>query len=252
MKNRKTLAVALASAVILLLCIVNIVAVNPGQLKAREFRISSDRLSDNLKGNVIVFFSDIHFSDVNNSEKLAALKKMISEYDPDLLIFGGDLKDRELDEEEKRLLGDTLNDLSARYGKIAVSGDEDDEEDLEMLKNAGYMIIDNDRINVHFGSSSHIEVINGGGGDPSVFTLSVSHRPDDLSDGDLMIAGHSLGGQFYIPLINYFYRPDGAEKYYHGTYRKNGGTLIVSNGVGGKEKGIRCMADAEITVIRLD
>ena len=60
------------------------------------------------------------------------------------------------------------------------------------------------------------------------------------------MAGHSHGGQTYIPLISLFNREAGAINYLRGKHTKNNVTLDITNSVGLKEKSIRFLADAEI------
>ena len=66
-----------------------------------------------------------------------------------------------------------------------------------------------------------------------------------------MLSGHSLGGQVYIPLINLFYRPEGAINYYHGKYNNGNTILDITNGIGTINKNIRLFADAEIVTYKL-
>ena len=97
-------------------------------------------------------------------------------------------------------------------------------------------------------SDAFVDVSNG-------YTIVVSHEPDTYDyinyNFDYLLAGHSLGGETYIPLINVFYRPFGANNYYHGKYYKEDNTIDVTNGLGLKEKTARFLADSEIVFYKL-
>ena len=75
---------------------------------------------------------------------------------------------------------------------------------------------------------------------------------DELSDYpfDYMVAGHSHGGQLYIPLIGAIYIPQYAYNYNHGKYVIDSKTLDITNGVGTTRKDIRLFADQEIVIYR--
>ena len=90
----------------------------------------------------------------------------------------------------------------------------------------------------------------------TTFNLVVSHYPDNFekinkTKSDYVLASHSMGGQIYIPIINLFYRPEGAKTYYHGKYLEDGLTLDITNGIGMTKRKARFLADSEIVIYRL-
>ena len=85
------------------------------------------------------------------------------------------------------------------------------------------------------------------------YTLVTSHCPDIFDSilgyhSDLLLSGHSRGGQIYIPLLSLFGRDYGCKKYYHGKTTKDGATIDVSNGLGMIGDKARFLADAEIVL----
>lgn len=54
----------------------------------------------------------------------------------------------------------------------------------------------------------------------------------DLNKYDLVLTGHSHGGQVRIPFIGKLYTPEGAKKYYDEYYKINNTDLYISSGLG--------------------
>lgn len=74
--------------------------------------------------------------------------------------------------------------------------------------------------------------------EPDRFTLVLAHAPNalDLLSGrhhaDLILCGHSHGGQWRIPWFHPFWLPPGCHGRLAGEYRRNGHRLYVNSGVG--------------------
>ena len=86
----------------------------------------------------------------------------------------------------------------------------------------------------------------------------MTHCPDIVKTSgintkylNLIIAGHSLGGQIYLPLLGPLHTMEGAATYNHGSYDINGTSLYVSNGLGTKDIDMRLLAPPQILVFRL-
>jgi uncharacterized protein len=93
------------------------------------------------------------------------------------------------------------------------------------------------------------------GADPTVPTIVLVHRPDllDRVAGavDLVLAGHSHGGQVRLPGVGPVWLPKGCRRYVDGVYRKDGTTLFVSRGIGTTIAPLRLMSPPEIAILRL-
>ncbi len=90
------------------------------------------------------------------------------------------------------------------------------------------------------------------------FNILVTHCPDAVSKSginleyiNLAMAGHSLGGQIYLPIIGSIYTEEGATAYNRGQYDINGSKLYVSNGLGTTKIDMRLMTPPQILVFRL-
>ena len=269
--------------IILVLCLlaftgisyINATKANPEQLKVREEIIRSARINEDLDGFLIASFSDMYYGSFFGKDKLDRAVSTINDFTPDVIIFGGDLIDESLSplsKEERDDLVEGLKSLKATYGKYAVLGDEDvlsAERVTGILEEAGFEILSDEtrvigisadaRLNIiglnnSKNASPDLQVLEGI--DTSACSFVVSHCPDlfDLVREypvDYMFAGHSLNGQVYIPLINFFYRDAGCQKYYRGKTTRNNTTLDINNGLGQRKHNARLFSDPEIVLYKL-
>ena len=255
----------------------NAVNVNPKQFKIREERINSYKIDKDMDGLLIGCFSDLYYGTYIDDEFVDRAFNSLNSFKPDLIIFGGDLIDPEtlysLSESQENSLIEKLSSLKATYGKFAVLGDQDHgklEVVEKILKASGFEILNNTSRLICIDKDSYfnlagIDSLAGGSPDceaalaginSNYFTFVVSHSPDifDSAMGfstDYLFAGHSRGGQIYLPLISYFTREYGCKKYFRGKLTKNGKTLDITNGLGMTSTAARLNADAEIVFYTL-
>ena len=259
---------------IVLLTVYNAREVNTKQLKIREETIPSEKIKDDQNGFLIAYFSDVCYGSYIDEEILQKAGSIIDSYAPDLIIFGGDLLDQsEMDvaPETVNMLKEFLSGLDAPFGKFAVMGDRDcNNEDIlqEIYDASEFMLLRNESRMI---GSDKDDLIVIAGIDPFVqekppytqlladdqhFSIVVTHYPDlflelERCRFDLCLAGHSLGGQIYLPIINLFQREYGCQKYYHGRSKKDGHILDITNGIGRRKTDARLWADAEIVFYNL-
>ena len=67
---------------------------------------------------------------------------------------------------------------------------------------------------------------------------------------DLILAGHSHGGQAKLPLVKPFYLPDNAKNYYDKFYKVENTDIYISNGVGNSIVDFRLFSTPSINVYR--
>ncbi|MGH7230028.1 MAG: metallophosphoesterase [Nitrospiraceae bacterium] len=90
---------------------------------------------------------------------------------------------------------------------------------------------------------------------PGRFTILLAHAPNvlDLLDSghavDLILCGHSHGGQWRFPIIPPFWLPYGCKGRSHGHYHQNGHTMHVNRGIGWSLLPIRWNCAPEIVLI---
>ena len=243
--------------------------------------IQSSEIPDDCNNMKIALISDLHYGTYMDYERFSSMITTINKANPDIILFAGDLFDNpsvNMPNEETRndIIG-LLKSLEAPYGKFAVLGETDHENKTlkDMLYNVFYFgdfeLLDNSNtlIRKDGGSSMNLVGIDSkiGGNpdinkamtnlDPNNFTIVLTHAPDittdllSLSNPDLILAGHSHGGQISIPFIGSIFKKEGATRYNKGVYKINNTKLIVSNGLGTTDFDIRLFAPPECNVIRL-
>lgn len=90
------------------------------------------------------------------------------------------------------------------------------------------------------------------------FCLLLAHRPGAFEDyaragADLVLAGHTHGGQVRLPWTKAIFYADGGffPEYSDGLYTKDGAAMVISMGLGSSVIPFRLFAWPEITVTRL-
>ena len=270
---KKIALISMAVLCVILLTIYNAKAVNTKQLKIREETVCSDKIDGDLDGFLIAFFSDICYGSFIDEKDLNRVLETVNAYRPDLVIFGGDLIDTDEDDitpEMIEQLKEFLSSIDSRYGKYAVKGDHDRNNESilrEIYDDSGFILLSNE--NRMIGPDADHIILTGIDpfaqekpqyadllNDEIHYSISVSHYPDlfpqlNSCSVDLCLAGHSLGGQIYFPLVNLLHRDYGCQQYYHGKTVKDGKILDITNGIGRRNSDARLWADAEIVFYTL-
>ncbi len=92
------------------------------------------------------------------------------------------------------------------------------------------------------------------GGGPVIL---LGHEPDiattvkEYGGVDLMLAGHTHGGQVRLPLLTPYFLPDLGRRFIHGRFNFGGMQLYVNRGIGTVHLPIRFRCPPEITVFTL-
>lgn len=232
------------------------------------------RLPANWEGLTILHVSDLHFSGTLKREYFVELCRIAQEAKPDLIIFAGDLLD-----EMKCLdwLDDTLGPMQAPLGRFFILGNHDwNQESLQIrqaLENTGWIDLSVEPFQLqHAGKmlqlagtevpwmGTHPEIKQSTTGESSEpesdFLLLVSHTPDNfhwaVREGyDLVLSGHTHGGQVRFPLIGPVFAPSlHGTRYTSGTFARGSSLLHVSRGVSGIHP-LRWFCRPEISLLTL-
>jgi predicted MPP superfamily phosphohydrolase len=92
-------------------------------------------------------------------------------------------------------------------------------------------------------------------GRPGIYTILLSHNPDTKTmlnsyPWDLMLCGHTHGGQFWMPIIGAPFAPVRDKRYIAGLYRWNNRWLHITKGVG-NVYGLRFNCRPEVSLLTL-
>lgn len=277
---KKILLILASLLIFIALCYGNAKYVNTNEIKIREEIIETNRLNENSNDILIAYFSDLHYGNFIDNNFLEKIVKTINDFNPDIIIFGGDLIDGYgyfgTTEEKKNDLISRMKQLKSKYGNYFILGNHDLYlnnlfiEMVSIIEDSGFTLLNNDTSTIYLDNNNYLNII---GMNPMTdeeanyndifssinannFTLVVSHYPDDFdkiidNNFDYMLAGHSHGGQIYIPIVSSFIAKEGCRNYFRGKTTKNNKTLDITKGVGRTEIDARFLADAEIVLYRL-
>lgn len=224
-----------------------------------------------LKGLHAVFISDLHIKK-NGVGRVRRIVKLVNAQRPDIVFVGGDYANGHsaktaLDFE---ILGYELSKINAPYGIYSVLGNHDwwAGGDLirKNLEKYGISVLDNSSTSVHLGGGKYLYIAGVGDRDtrganpeaalkntahPRIF---MTHHPDvfyDVEENvDLILAGHTHGGQVVIPFWGPILIPTAyPKKFAHGMVEENGNRIIVTKGLGTSILPIRFNCFPEIVVI---
>jgi len=213
----------------------------------------------------IALLSDLH---IRNSTNLGLIFSMVDGLAPSLLFLLGDyfLTYKKSKVEEFFHL---LSQINPPLGKYAVLGNRDANEFLPYLfERAGTILLRNEYVNpkegslnlvisgVDYGITNIHSLLNSL---PSAnLSILLSHTPDIIfSPGnwrkvDLVVSGHTHGGQIRIPFLGaIFTKSRLPRRYASGLSRLPGLYLYVSRGVGVTKIPLRFACPSEITLLRI-
>jgi predicted MPP superfamily phosphohydrolase len=230
------------------------------QLSIEEREIEFPRLPAALDGLSVVHLSDFHFTGRIGPEYFLEIVRRSNAMTPDLVALTGDLVDHApyLD-----WLPETVGQLRARVGVFFILGNHDLRTgdvslvrrtltDLGLVDVGGRWItveVDGEKL-VLAGNelpwiSPAADMRTCVAAAPGIdrdrpFRVLLSHSPDQFAwaqrwDFDLMLAGHTHGGQFCLPWIGPILTPCWhGVKYSSGTFSEGRTVLHVSRGVSGE------------------
>lgn len=259
MKNK----VILIAIVILLLMIITIK--DTTSVKVNPITIYNDQFAGD-QSLTILQISDVH------NRKLDGKFARITTLDPDLIVLTGDLIDRKTTSliHTKQLLSQLVTMGCPIY---FVSGNHEQESPIfpdlkEALEDYGvielenqHVLIEEDEMKVNLigianASTGHADLsLALEGADLTLPTILLSHSlifPDD--ELDIILSGHTHGGQVRLPLIGGVIAPDQGffPKYDKGIYElESGTTLYIDSGLGTSLLPIRFLNEAQVSMVTI-
>lgn len=251
-------------------------------LKVKEYKIVNSKITDEYHGLKIVHLSDVHYGSTINEKELINIVDKINEINPDIVTLTGDLLDERL-KYNKEVIIRELSRINAKIGKFAISGNHDIpiEEFNDIIEKSNFKNL-NDTYELIYMDSNKPIIISGISSnyqDSSnigikteqfdtyianlkaddirpIYSILLIHEPDfidnlDLSKYDLVLAGHSHGGQVRLPIIGKIFTPTGSLKYYDEYYKVNNTDLYISSGLGTSKYKFRLFNHPSINFYRI-
>ena len=234
--------------------------------------IRLDKFPPELSGLRIAHWSDLHFTGQMTADYFAAIVELSNEFEPDLVFITGDIIDKI---KCMDWIENVLGKLESKHGIYYVLGNHDlrirDEELVrDALHRQGFQRTGGRWLPVEINGQSfwlagnELPWFRGAESLPirpedssdNVLKILLSHSPDQLKwaepyDFDLMLAGHTHGGQIRLPIIGPIVAPSiYGIKYCSGSFQLGNMLMHVSRGLSGDDP-IRINCPPELGLITL-
>ena len=244
--------------------------IEPNLLMVNREKLESSYLQSPLK---IVFFGDTHLGEFNDNDQLDRIVAKINAENPDLVIFTGDLIGSSGDfTVNPEAIAQSLGQIQATYAKVAVIGNHEyallDQYNYEDLMEAGgFTVLVDDWLDITELNVRLLGLDDVYRGNPDTtltdealdgsYNILITHEPDivDKMASDqvqLVLAGHTHGGQISLPYLTEKILPANGKKYVKGLFSigSEGQTkLFVTKGTGMTKLPFRFMNVPEIVAI---
>lgn len=242
-------------------------------LRVTTWDVPLPRLPRQFNGLRIAHIADVHLCPELPHDYIVSTMRLLGELGADIVAFSGDL----LSAGRKYLHPylDIFAQPQASYGKYAVLGNHDFVCDrsapvTEFLQDAGWQVLRNRSVPLP-GAGGAVWVVgveDMSTGSPNLYKavegiperavrILLAHQPDFIDKAveaglDLMLCGHTHGGQVVLPLIGPPVVPSkyGAT-YAWGLFDRDGTRMQVTRGVGMSSPHIRFNCPPEIAILTL-
>ena len=226
------------------------------QLDLSERAIDVPRLPPALDGLSIVHLSDFHFTGRVGKAYFREVVRLANQAKPDLIAITGDLID---DMRCLQWIPDTFGRLSARYGTYFILGNHDTWIDSQRVREAiaaagpvdlgGRWVVVEVRGEQVVLAGNELPWIPPAADlrgapprteDGGPLRIVLSHTPDQLAwaqaqDADLMLAGHTHGGQIRLPWLGALLTPSQkGVRYASGIFYAPPTVMHVTRGISGQ------------------
>ena len=256
-KNFKVLKII----IILLIVLLSYMAYfNSFIIKVKEYSLTDSNLPKCFDGLKIVQISDLHYGTSIKEVNLSMIVKKVNELKPDVVVFTGDLIDTSTlhTEKIKSELTYYLGTIEAKT-KLAIKGDNDTEDFNDLMTNSGFTYLD-DEESTFYSDTSDVITFLGINNDYTLesdtYKIALIHEPDKIdkilnNNYNLVLAGHSHGGEIRLPLIGGLINYKGATKYKKDEYLLNNTFLYITDGLGTSGINLRLGTNPTINLYRL-
>ncbi|MEZ5306923.1 MAG: metallophosphoesterase [Pyrinomonadaceae bacterium] len=289
-KRRILLAGVVCGIGIVLVLLTYSFFIEPDRLIVNNQSIELQSSSEFIRNLKIVVWSDLHAgSEFIDTDKIEKVVELTNQQKPDLVFLLGDFVSQVRGTSEPRPLNfpiekaaKILGGLKARNGVFAVIGNHDDWYDREAvtseLTSAGIKVLFDsvEEVAIDGGSISLIglrdflsigneaeyaaRIKELGSKSMSKDLIVLAHNPDSLelmirkssvpSNTRLFLAGHTHGGQVWLPLLGRPIVPSNyGQKYAAGRGEAGGVKFFVTTGIGTSLLPVRFMVPPEIAVL---
>ncbi len=253
------------------------VFIEPDQIKFKEYKIYIKDWSPELSGYSIAFLTDLHAGSPHiDLKKIRQITEQTNALQPDLILLGGDYMIQGVKggtPVPSDQIASALSELKARDGVFAVLGNHDHWENaprmfkefnaqgLTMLENAAQPIkigedgfwlagISDYTENAH-DIKKALSAVN-----DNRPVIAFTHTPDIFPEIPariaLTLAGHTHGGQVYVPFLGRPVIPSKyGQRYAIGLVKENNRQIFISSGIGTSIIPVRFLTPPEVSVLKI-
>lgn len=230
------------------------VFIEPSLIKTRYIKLANGDTTHR-----IVQFSDVHHK--GDRAYLVEAVKQINALSPDLVCFTGDLVEQA---EHMPEAVEVLKGIKSPLYGVPGNHDYVSKADFKVI-NEGFVstggrwllnenvVLDGGRINLIGAICDDHKIVQPL---PGIKNIVLMHYPVFVTNlegrtFDLMLAGHSHGGQVRLPLLGAIVLPNGVGRYDMGLFQTESGPLYVNPGLGWLHLDVRFNCRPEITVFEV-
>ena len=253
--------------------------IEPDRLRITEIEFSHEKITPELDGTVIAFAADLHC----NTRRLKLWQKVVNylnnRNDITAILLGGDLINGNNRGLKIQPVLENIKKLNASDRVCSIPGNHENryhpgsmqaitqayqQSGIKLLRDSG-VIISNTRngrfnlIGVDFMTNPHYR--NDTKRIKHLFhndelNIVLTHTPEDFAflpeNAHLVLAGHTHGGQFNIPLLGSVINPPGYKRHEnYGLVKENGKTMFITCGLGSAYTQGRLFMPPELVIIKL-
>jgi predicted MPP superfamily phosphohydrolase len=251
--------------------------IEPNRLVVRRETLESENWPSRLDGLKIAVLSDLHVgSPYIDERKVRLIAERTNELQPDLIVILGDYmaSNRHGSHRvEPEVFAPILKDLHAPFGVYSVLGNHDwwykGTKVRRALEDNGIKVLENESVNIDVRGEplwlvglgdlwtrpQHIEQTIAQVPEGATI-VALTHNPDIFpqvpSRVNLLLAGHTHGGQVRFPLIGSVVESSRyGERYEKGHVSENGHDLFVTTGIGTSIAPVRFGVPPEIVLLEI-
>lgn len=251
------------------------VIIEPAWLKVTRYDLSNSQPTI-----AVAHLSDFHVENKSGLDRVKSATNIVKMNSPDLIVITGDFIVDFLIAEDEYLTA--LRELVKIAPTVAIAGNHDGgywamqrggykstNEISTFLAKAGVTYLENSKVSLKLQNRA-IEVYGAGDlwagyckqpsptdsfANPNSYKILLTHNPDSKYrfEGlhwNLMLSGHTHGGQIVIPLIGAPFVPIKNKRLTRGLFLENGRAVVVSAGIGSLHS-IRFNSRPEIVFIKI-
>ncbi len=236
-----------------------------------EFSFYFKQLPSSLEGLKLVHLTDLHMGFWTSPHRLKKIIDKITEFKPDIICFTGDFLIRSRLKKENELFI-FLNSLKAPYcfatlGNHDYNGTNPHEKLVSLLSKTSFKLLHNETCLL---KSLGLQIVGLGDikasaclpkkafeeANQEIFTLVLTHNPDTVPQmegfrKDLILAGHTHGGQINLPLVWNFHTRLKNKEFKRGLVKHSNWQMYVNRGLG-RHTLFRLFSPPELLFARLE